>query len=93
MITLHSCLLNCDNCLRFTPEKCAKIVIACCILHNLAMELNNPLPLDDLEDFNDDHDEHDEPERQNANRVHNDNAREIRQQLIETRFAQFCLFN
>lgn len=56
------------------------------------MEWNNPLPQDELDDFNDDHDDQDEAELHNANRLHNNNAREIRQQLIETRFAQFCLF-
>ena len=33
-----------DRTLHYTPEKCAKIITACCVLHNLAMNFHVPEP-------------------------------------------------
>ncbi|XP_050563595.1 putative nuclease HARBI1, partial [Spodoptera frugiperda] len=36
--------LSKDRTLHYTPEKCAKIIMACCVLHNLAINFNVPEP-------------------------------------------------
>lgn len=33
-----------DRTLHYQPEKCAQIIIACCVLHNIAMKYNVPEP-------------------------------------------------
>lgn len=33
-----------DRTLHYGPEKCAKIITACCVLHNLALNFNVPEP-------------------------------------------------
>ena len=38
------CLLHKENALPFTPEKAVKIIIACCVLHNIAIQFNLPDP-------------------------------------------------
>lgn len=39
--------LNKDRTLHYAPEKCAKIITACAVLHNLATEYMVPLPEED----------------------------------------------
>ncbi|XP_045450706.1 putative nuclease HARBI1 [Melitaea cinxia] len=36
--------LNKDRVLHYKPEKCAKIIIACCVLHNIALQYHVPDP-------------------------------------------------
>jgi hypothetical protein len=33
-----------DRALHYQPEKCAQIIIACCVLHNIAMKYTVPEP-------------------------------------------------
>lgn len=37
------CLLGVDNRLRFRAERCANVVLACAVLHNISIELNEPV--------------------------------------------------
>lgn len=41
--------LHRDRTLHYKPEKCAQIIIACCVLHNIALEYKVPEP-DDYSD-------------------------------------------
>lgn len=36
--------LSKDRVLHYRPAKCAKIITACCVLHNLALQFNVPEP-------------------------------------------------
>lgn len=36
--------VNKDRTLHYTPEKCAQIIIACCVLHNIAVQFSVPDP-------------------------------------------------
>lgn len=36
--------VNKDRTLHYSPEKCAKIIIACCVLHNIALKFGVPDP-------------------------------------------------
>lgn len=36
--------LSKDRTLHYRPEKCAKIITACCVLHNIAIKYNVPNP-------------------------------------------------
>lgn len=39
--------LHRDRTLHYRPEKCARIILACCVLHNIAIKFNVPDPEDD----------------------------------------------
>ena len=47
------CLLGKEKTLLFTPERCVTIIIACAVLHNLAVEFNIP--------YNEENENEDEP--------------------------------
>lgn len=36
--------LNKDRTLHYRPQKCAQIITACCVLHNIALKYNVPDP-------------------------------------------------
>lgn len=79
-----------DRVLHYNPTTAARIVHACCVLHNMCIENNVPLPEDDdqvviVENFDmADGEEYDEP----MGRVNHDLAegRRMRQRLVDTYF-------
>ncbi|XP_041968773.1 putative nuclease HARBI1 [Aricia agestis] len=40
--------LHRDRTLHYQPEKCAQIILACCVLHNIALKYNIPDPEDNI---------------------------------------------
>lgn len=40
------CCMSKDRTLHFKPTKCAQIIQACCVLHNLVLDFNVPEPLE-----------------------------------------------
>lgn len=39
-----------DRTLHYQPEKCSRIILACCVLHNIALKYNIPDPEDESND-------------------------------------------
>lgn len=62
-------------------------MVACCVLHNLARDWNNPPP-EEAEDYIDDHNEvdHEDPSL-DFRPPEGNRAREIREQLISNNFT------
>lgn len=50
-------VLHSEN--RMSPDRVCTVVAACCVLHNIAVDQNEPLPVDEddqwMEDLNDDY--------------------------------------
>lgn len=74
-----------DRTLHYAPEKCAKIIIACAILHNIAIKFNMPEP-----DGNPCTDEIEPPRAMNHVTIEDDElmrGRLLRYQLVQRLYA------
>ena len=73
--------------LRYSPERACKIITACLVLHNMAIEFGTPAP--DPQDDNNDNDDDD-------NTVCNDNptlsGRAMRQRIVQQHFTRQVFF-
>ena len=68
-------------------RRVCKIIMACCVLHNICLERNIPLP----DDAQQNHAEQDQPNQQGDQQLNNNNHRQgldVRNALIQTWFTR-----
>nr|XP_037869744.1 putative nuclease HARBI1 [Bombyx mori] len=80
--------LNKDRALHYKPVKCARIILACCVLHNIGINYDTVDDADNIDLENDDDQGHDEIMRETSSTADLIRGRVLRDQLVRRLYQQ-----